>query len=33
VLIALYFTEGWSFAWKDYFALLWVPAFLLAVAK
>jgi cellulose synthase/poly-beta-1,6-N-acetylglucosamine synthase-like glycosyltransferase len=33
VLISLYFTEGWSFAWKDYFALLWVPAFMLAAVR
>ncbi len=33
MLVALYFTEGWAFGWKDYFALLWVPAFTLALAR
>ena len=33
VLVSLYFTEGWSFGWKDYFALLWVPAFILATVR
>ena len=33
VLVALYFAEGWSFGWKDYFALLWLPAFVLASVK
>ncbi len=33
VLVSLYFTEGWSFGWKDYFAFLWIPAFILAAVK
>jgi cellulose synthase/poly-beta-1,6-N-acetylglucosamine synthase-like glycosyltransferase len=30
LLLAMYFVEGWAFGWRDPFALLLVPAFLLA---
>jgi cellulose synthase/poly-beta-1,6-N-acetylglucosamine synthase-like glycosyltransferase len=29
-LLYFYFSEGWVFGWFDEFALLWIPAFLLA---
>ena len=32
-LLAFYFSEGWNFGWFDEFALLLIPAFLLASAK
>ena len=33
VFLALYFSEGWIFGWRDEFALLWLPAFLIASVK
>jgi hypothetical protein len=32
-LLLLYFLEGWAFGWRDPFALLLVPAFLMASQK
>ncbi|MCD4754380.1 MAG: glycosyltransferase [Deltaproteobacteria bacterium] len=32
-LVCLYFSQGWFFGWFDEFALLWIPAFLLASIK
>ncbi|MCF6254699.1 MAG: glycosyltransferase family 2 protein [Gammaproteobacteria bacterium] len=31
--LGLYFSEGWVFGWRDEFALLWLPAFLIASVK
>lgn len=33
LLLAMYFVEGWFFGWRDPFALLLVPAFLLATIE
>jgi hypothetical protein len=33
VLLAMYFVEGWVFGWRDPFALLLVPAFVLATLE
>jgi len=32
-VVSFYFYEGWQFGWRDPFALLLVPAFLLAVTE
>lgn len=31
--LGFYFSEGWVFGWHDEFALLWLPAFLIASVK
>jgi cellulose synthase/poly-beta-1,6-N-acetylglucosamine synthase-like glycosyltransferase len=33
MLLTMYFVEGWAFGWRDPFALLLVPAFLLATIE
>lgn len=33
VFLLFYFAEGWMFGWIDEFALLWIPAFLIASVK